>query len=64
MLVRRLGSRQKGERVLFPPCVADFSQFGFMPVFTTMRDLPNKVEMDLHRVEKWAWVKRQRSPEQ
>lgn len=27
-----------------------------MPVFTTMRVLPNKVEMDLHNVEKWAWL--------
>jgi hypothetical protein len=36
VLVRRLGSRQKGETVLFPSCAADFSQFGFMPVFTTM----------------------------
>jgi len=26
-----------------------------MPVFTTMRVLPSKVEMDLHGVEKWAW---------
>ncbi len=25
------------------------------PVFTTMRVLPDKVEMDLHGVEKWAW---------
>ena len=27
------------------------------PVFTTMRVLDDKVEMDLHRVEKWAWLK-------
>ena len=27
------------------------------PVFTTMRVLRDKVEMDLHRVEKWAWLK-------
>jgi hypothetical protein len=27
------------------------------PVKTTMRVLPDKVEMDLHGVEKWAWVK-------
>ena len=26
------------------------------PVFTTMRVLYNKVEMDLHGVEKWAWI--------
>ena len=29
------------------------------PVFTTMRVLHNKVEMDLHGVEKWAWLTRQ-----
>lgn len=28
-----------------------------MPVFTTMRVLHDKVEMDLHGVEKWAWRK-------
>ena len=27
------------------------------PVFTTMRILSDKVEMDLHGVEKWAWLK-------
>ena len=27
------------------------------PVFTTMRVLPGKVEMDLHGVEKWAWLR-------
>lgn len=27
------------------------------PVFTTMRVLDDKVEMDLHHVEKWAWLK-------
>ena len=26
------------------------------PVFTTMRVLRDKVEMDLHGVEKWAWL--------
>ena len=26
------------------------------PVFTTMRVLHDKVEMDLHGVEKWAWI--------
>ena len=40
-----------------------------MPVFTSMRVLDDKVEMDLHGVEKWAWLKRQpaskaSSPEQ
>jgi len=28
-----------------------------MPVFTTMRVLRDKVEMDLHHVEKWAWLR-------
>lgn len=28
-----------------------------MPVFTTLSALPGKVEMDLHQVEKWAWIK-------
>ena len=28
------------------------------PVFTTMSALHDKVEMDLHRVEKWAWLTR------
>ena len=27
------------------------------PVRTTMRVLPDKVEMDLHGVEKWAWLR-------
>ena len=27
------------------------------PVTTTMRVLPDKVEMDLHGVESWAWLK-------
>ena len=27
------------------------------PVKTTMRVLPEKIEMDLHGVEKWAWLK-------
>ena len=31
-----------------------------MPVFTTMRALDGKVEMDLHGVEKWAWLTNQR----
>tara|TARA_B110001452_G_C15069863_1_gene373389 strand:- start:187 stop:711 length:525 start_codon:yes stop_codon:yes gene_type:complete len=26
------------------------------PVFTTMRVLKDKIEMDLHMVEKWAWL--------
>lgn len=30
-----------------------------MPVFTTMRAMQDKVEMDLHGVEKWAWLRRQ-----
>ena len=28
-----------------------------MSVFTTMRVLHDKVEMDLHQVEKWAWLR-------
>ena len=28
-----------------------------MSVFTTMRVLHDKVEMDLHGVEKWAWLR-------
>ena len=28
-----------------------------MPVFTTMRVLHDKIEMDLHDVEKWAWLR-------
>jgi hypothetical protein len=35
-----------------------------MSVLTTMRVLPDKVEMDLHHIEKWAWLRRQPSPEQ
>merc|ERR1719424_1657354 len=31
------------------------------PVTTTMRVLPGKVEMDLHGVEKWAWLTSQAS---
>ena len=27
------------------------------PVTTTMRVLPDEVEMDLHGVESWAWLK-------
>lgn len=29
-----------------------------MPVKTTMRVLADRVEMDLHNVEKWAWLKK------
>lgn len=38
-----------------------FPQAG-MPVFTTMRVLHDKVEMDLHGVEKWAWLRPDAAP--
>ena len=33
-----------------------------MAVFTSMRVLDDKVEMDLHGVEKWAWLTRKTQP--
>lgn len=33
------------------------SLWSYLKVRTTMRDLPDMVEMDLHGVEKWAMLK-------